>query len=289
MPNRMRNHPPHSAMISPEAEALADQAPGRDMTQPLAEIRARLRADNESTGAAILKASGVTLSERTIASVRCMVVTPPEPRTDRKLIYLFGGGFALGNPFEDLPISARLAEKTGAEVIVPHYPLAPEYPYPAALDACTSVISSVLAETPEACLCGESAGGNLALAALHRLRAIHGPQPRALALLSPFVDLLNTGDSGRADRDPFLNQSEIEFFRSCYVPETADLTEAEISPVYGQFDSDFPPGFITSGTRDHLLNGFLRLDRLLEPQGQIAPTIGKDGDGSIYPIPKGRL
>ncbi|WP_170327746.1 alpha/beta hydrolase [Ruegeria arenilitoris] len=263
-----KDHPsPTFTLISPEAEAFAAQAPNRDLSQPLDDLRAMLRKESEQGCMSVVEKTGITLSEQTIAGVPCMVITPPEPRMGRKLVYLFGGGFTLGSPFEDLPISASLAAKTGAVVIAPHYPLAPEHPHPAALDACTAVISSVLAETPGACLCGESAGGNLALAALHQLRETHGPQPKALALLSPFVDVINPGDSGRADRDPFLNQSEIEFFRSCYMPQNADPTHPDISPIYGSFDADFPPVFLTSGTRDHLLSGCVRLDHLLREAG----------------------
>lgn len=261
------HHSPAFGLISPEAEALAAQAQSRDLSLPLDAIRTKLREESKPGCALVIAKTGVTLSQQKIAGVQCMVITPPDPRVGRKLVYLFGGGFTLGSPFEDLPISASLAAKTGAVVIAPHYPLAPEHPYPAALDACIAVISSVLAETPGACLCGESAGGNLALAALHRLRAADGPQPKALALLSPFVDLLNPGDSGQADRDPFLNQSEIAFFRSCYAPQNTDLTQPGISPVNGPFGPDFPPVIMTSGTRDHLLSGCVRLDHLLRAAG----------------------
>ncbi|WP_170361985.1 alpha/beta hydrolase [Ruegeria arenilitoris] len=258
---------PAPAAISAKAASYAEQAAIRDLTQPLPEMRAMLREDYADSCTAAVEMSGVALSDETIGGVRCMVITPAEPRPGRRLVYLFGGGFTLGSPFEDLPISAWLAAKTGAVVIAPDYPLAPEAPYPAALDACTAVISSVLAETPGACLCGESAGGNLALAAVHRMRANGVPLPTALALLSPFVDLQNNGDSGLADRDPFLNQSEIDFFRDCYVGKDVDLTAPDVSPIYGPFDADFPPVFLTSGTRDHLLSGCVRLDRLLRQAG----------------------
>lgn len=258
------------ASISAEAAALADETekqPGRDMTQPVAEIRATARATYAPASNAVVEATGVTLSERDVAGVSCMVINPPEPRPGRRFVYLFGGGFTLGSPFEDLPISAPLAAKTGAQVIAPHYPLAPEHPFPAALDACTAVIAGVLAETPDACLCGESAGGNLALGSVHRLRADGQALPRALALLSPSVDMADPGDSGQADRDPFLRASDTRFFRSSYIPEGNDLTDPGLSPIYGSFDAGFPPSIVTTGTRDYLLSGCVRLDRVLREAG----------------------
>jgi acetyl esterase/lipase len=158
------------ATISPEAETLVAQGlamAGRDMSQPISEIRSTLRKAYVPSSNAVVDATGVSLSERRIEGVTCMVIDPPSLRTNRGFIYLFGGGFAVGSPLEDLPISAKLAAKTGARVIAPEYPLAPENPYPAALNSCAEVISAILDENPKACLCGEPAGGNLALAAVH--------------------------------------------------------------------------------------------------------------------------
>ena len=262
--------PQDVAVISEAAKALADHAAatsGRDMSRPVSEIRCSSRAACASACNAAIEATGVTLSERVISDVTCMVIDPPEPRSKRQIVYLFGGGFTLGSPFEDLPISASLSAKTGAQVIAPEYPLAPEHPYPAALDACTNVIASILEEAPGACLCGESAGGNLALAAVHRLRAENHPQPKALALLSPAVDMVDSGDSGRANRDPFARSADSEFFRSCFIPDGADLADPGLSPIYGPFDAGFPPVMLTTGTRDIMLSGCVRLDRVLREAG----------------------
>ncbi len=257
-------------MISEAARALADQAaaaPGRDMSRPVSEIRESARAACASRCNAAVKATGVALSERVISGVTCMVIDPPGPHSSRQIVYLFGGGFTLGSPFEDLPISASLSAKTGARVIAPEYPLAPEHPYPAALDACARVIASILADAPGTCLCGESAGGNLALAAVHRLRAENNPQPRALALLSPAVDMVDSGDSGLANRDPFARASDAGFFRSCFIPDDVDLADPGLSPIYGPFDAAFPPVMLTTGTRDIMLSGCVRLDRVLRESG----------------------
>lgn len=262
--------PQDVAVISEAAKALAAQAaetPGRDMSRPVWEIRESSRAASASASNAAVKATGVTLCERVISDVTCMVIDPPRRRSNRQIVYLFGGGFTLGSPFEDLPISASLSAKTGARVIAPEYPLAPEYPYPAALDACANVIASILADEPGVCLCGESAGGNLALGAVHRLRADSRPQPRALALLSPAVDLADFGDSGLADRDPFVRAADAEFFHSCLVPDGVDLADPGLSPINGHFDDGFPPVMLTTGTRDFMLSGCVWLDRVLRQAG----------------------
>lgn len=266
----MDNPTRNVALISQEAQALVRQtiaSSGLDLSLPVTDLRDRMRDANTPASNAVLKSTGVTLSERMVGGVSCMIIEPPEPHPERVIVYLFGGGFTVGSAFEDLPISARLAVKTGATVISPDYPLAPERPYPAARDACVSVLSSVLDETPQTCLCGESAGGNLALASLLKLRAENLAVPKAIALLSPVADLSNTGDSGLADRDPFLKPSDLSFYRANYAPKSADLTEPGLSPIYGSFDERCPPVFITTGTRDHLLSGCVRLDRVLRDTG----------------------
>lgn len=231
----------------------------------------RFRADAEQEGAALARAATerhrVSLSERVIAGIPCQIITPSMPHDGRTVVYLFGGGFTVGSPQLDLPISAALADYARAQVIAPAYPLAPEAPYPAAPDACAAVARAVLAQYPDAVIAGESAGGNLALVTALRLRAENGPMPGALALLSPAVDLAQTGDSVETDRDPFLRKADMAFFERCYLPAGTDRHRPDISPIYGDFGPDFPPVFITSGTRDLLLSGCVRLDRVLRDNG----------------------
>ncbi|MCV6584647.1 MAG: alpha/beta hydrolase [Marinibacterium sp.] len=256
--------------ISAEAAAVLAEAaaqPPRDWSKPVTQMRAESRATYAPACEAVVRDLGVALSEQDIGGQPCMVIDPPMVLGNRRMVYLFGGGFTLGSPFEDLPISATLAVQTNAQVIAPYYPLAPEHPYPAALNACTDVLRAVLAETPGACLAGESAGGNLALAATLRLRQADDPVPRALALLSPATDMGGFGDSADADRDPFIAIADSEFFHRAYLPEGADLTDPGLSPIWGSFDADFPPVFTTTGTRDLLMSGCVRLDRVLREAG----------------------
>ena len=251
-------------------EALA--GPARDMTGPLSQIREQVLAEYRPAGDAIVAKTGVSVSETTVADVTCMVIDPPAPHPTRKIVYAFGGGFVLGSPFEDIPISATLAVLTGAQVICPHYPLAPENPFPAGLEACIAVAQDVLSKHPNTCLVGESAGGNLALATALRLKGIGVSLPRALALLSPAADMQDWGDSHLADRDPFLRANDMTFFQDLYLPKADVGQNPDISPIYGAFDASFPPVITTTGTRDMLLSVCVRLDRVLREAG-VASTL----------------
>lgn len=257
--------------ISAAADKLARQAArqaARDFTsQPLPEFRAMQETDGAPLSAAAVERHGVRLSEVEIASINCLVIDPAEVQGDRRIVYLFGGGFTVGSPTLDLPISAALAAHTGAQVICPYYPLAPEHPFPAARDACGKVSREILRQFPNTALVGESAGGNLALSVVHHLRASGGPTPCALALLSPAADLTGLGDSIKADRDPFLRAQDMGFFNGCYLPDDVALTDPGVSPIRGHFDTSFPATFITSGTRDMLLSTCVRLDRVMRDAG----------------------
>ena len=262
---------PGPAHVSPQAAALMAQAatrPRRDFTRPMPDLRAEGRAYAAPFSEAAVARAGVTVTQTRISGLDALVIDPPARKGTRRILYFFGGGFVLGSPFEDLPIAAALAAGTGAQVIAPAYPLAPEHPFPAAYDACTEIARAVLSETPDTALAGESAGGNLALGVTQALRAGGGPQPVALALLSPGADTSGRrGDSYEADRDPFIRSEDSGAFRARYLPPGTDARDPRASPIFGGFGPDFPPTMITTGTRDLLLSVCCRLDRVMRESG----------------------
>jgi len=264
----MSKHSP--AAISPEAEAFlaaGDLTANNSMSDmSMAEIRAAALEAYRPACEQAVKQHGVVCTEVEIGGVKCMQVAPPTKIAERQILYIFGGGFVQGSPFEELPITAFLSAKLGAKILCPQYRLAPEHPSPAALDDVTAVADALLAENPGTLLAGESAGGNLALALAHRLRAQGKPVPKAIAALSPATDLSHSGDSVEADRDPFLLAARIPEVRAAYLPDH-DPTDPEISPIYGKFDVDFPPTLVTTGTRDLLLSGCVRLARIMREAG----------------------
>lgn len=231
-------------------------------------VRRQTRQAAVTVSNAAVKSHGVLISELQIAEVPVMVIDPSVRQGNRTLLYLFGGGFTLGSPFEDLPISAALAAKTGAQVIAPDYRLAPEHPYPAALDDIEAVASAVLQDNPRALLAGESAGANLALALTHRLRTKAAAVPGALALLSPPTNFADQGESAKPENhcDPTLSPKRTRQVEAAYIGDQS-LQNPELSPIYGQFDASFPACFITTGTRDMFLSSSIKLDRVLRQSG----------------------
>ena len=123
--------------------------------------------------------------------VPCEWINAPESRVDRVLFYIHGGAFVLRFPNLHAALAGRWCRRLGSRALMVDYRLAPEHPYPAALDDCVAAYRWLLARasTPrEIVVGGDSAGGNLALAILHRLKAAGDPLPRCAVLLSPVVD-----------------------------------------------------------------------------------------------------
>ena len=201
-----------------------------------------------------------------IGGVACLEITGPESASNASsgagtVLYCFGGGHTVGSPEEDIVIAAPLAVEADARVVAVRYPLAPEHPYPAAVDAVEAVYRGLLDEIGDGplVLAAESAGGNLVLALMQRVRTAGLAMPRALALLSPWGDLGFTGDSQRTDRDPTLRMGngELQVMADMYRGEAA-VDDPMVSPIHADF-SGFPPTLITTGTRDLLLSDGVRI------------------------------
>ncbi len=243
--------------ISPEAQAfLADNLPVepfRLSRSTIAETRRQLGQIYRVEARAAARAHGVRLSRADLGGVESLRIAAPGPEVQQgtpRLFYLFGGGFVTGEPEHDLPISAALAAQTGAAVLSPRYRLAPEHPCPAALDDVLTAWRAFVREGGTFWLAGESAGGGLALALLQRARAEGLPQPAAVALMSPWVDLSLSLPSLNDGHDPTFTRANLQQAARLYAGG-ADPASPSLSPLFGPLDG-LPPVVITTGSRDIL-------------------------------------
>ena len=239
--------------------------PGRSAAE-LPELRAAAKSLAIADSLRILGTSGVSTRDTVVGGVPCLELLPDGSAAAWPVLYGFGGGFVQGSPIEDLPIAAPLCAATGARIVIPEYRLAPEHPWPAAVDDGFAVYRT-MAEGPFA-IVGESAGGNLALSLMLRAREERVPLPGAAALLSPWCDLRNSGDSlGFNDgRDPTLDASSSWQAARHYAGQNC-VDDPCISPVNGDFDAGFPPFVITTGTRDLHLSQSVQLSQVLRDSG----------------------
>jgi monoterpene epsilon-lactone hydrolase len=185
--------------------------------------------------------------------------------SDGVYIDLHGGALVFGGG-DACRISARLqADLHGMVCYGVDYRMPPDHPYPAALDDCMAVYRHVLANHPASnvVIGGRSAGGNLAAAMVLRARDEGLPLPGALVLLSPELDLTESGDSFQVNRTVDLVLPNPLMPINLLYANGADLSDPYLSPLFGDFAPGFPPTFLQSGTRDLFLSNAVRMHRAL--------------------------
>jgi epsilon-lactone hydrolase len=179
-------------------------------------------------------------------------------RPDRTLLYLHGGAFVMGSPDSYRSRAVRLSYRCNAEVLVPDYRLAPEHPFPAALEdalAAWRVLGAVAPGRP-ALLVGDSAGGGLALSLMVRLRDLGEPPPRGAILLSPWANLTD-GASVGTHRDLWLGLDHLRRWARHYVGD-ADPRDPLVSPACADL-SGLVPMLVLAGEDEALAEEIRRL------------------------------
>ncbi len=195
-------------------------------------------------------------------------VMPKDERRSGVILYLHGGGYTCGNLEYAKGFAATLASQCGVRVFCAAYRLAPENPYPAAVDDALEAYRYLLKKgyaPQQILLCGESAGGGLIYALCLRLRQENMELPCGLIGISPWVDLTGSGKSYETNRDndPSLTQELLEFYAKCY---TTDPTDPLCSPVFGDL-TGFPPSLLFAGGDEILLDDARALHEKLVQSG----------------------
>lgn len=185
--------------------------------------------------------------------IRSRDAAAPEEGT---ILYLHGGSYLFGSPRTHADTLARLALATGRPVLAPEYRLAPEHPYPAQLDDALAALRGLEAigiPRDRVVIAGESAGGNLALAVALALRDAGEPQPNALALVSPWLDLTSSADSHHRNLaydygTPEMLRAQARRFASGLPLDDPRLSIGRVDPT------GIAPTFLQVGTAELLLD-----------------------------------
>ena len=182
------------------------------------------------------------------------------------ILHCHGGGYSTGSSLYARTLTSKLAESTSMDVLCFDYRLAPEHPYPAATEDAMKVWDYLMLlgyGARDIILTGDSAGGNLALSLVLKLKEQGRLLPRGIVLMSPWTDLTSSGKSfeTKAEVDPVLDRDYIDRMVAAYAPDM-DLKQPLISPLFGDFEG-FPPVYIQVGENEILLSDSLRLHQAL--------------------------
>ena len=263
-------------------EALAagpvpDVAAARGSVPADAQAWVRLARERDAAAARAVQRLARRLSVRIeptwVGGVRAYWVRPPEPAAyrGRAMMYLHGGAYVFNAGLAGQAEPVLIAARVGIPVLSVDYRMPPTHPFPAALDDALAAWRGAIEDhAPESmALGGSSAGGGLALALVHRLKALALPLPGALYLGTPWSDLSKTGDSywinEGVDRLLVTYDGALGAAARLYAGGR-DLKDVLISPVYGDF-TGFPPTTLVTGTRDLFLSLTVRVHRRLREAG----------------------
>ncbi len=274
---------PFPSSISPEARANLERMVDADgiprnasYTMPLPHDRAgwtKVKAAADAHYAASLSGLAGTLRARAetirVGDATIHVATPdPFSMPDCAYLDFHGGALVFGGG-EACRVQARIqADQHGVLCYGVDYRLPPEHPYPAALDDAMAAYRHLLQHhaASHVVVGGRSAGGNVAVAMLLRAKDEGLPMPAALILLSPLVDLTESGDSFQVNQmvDVVLPGSLMR--NNQLYADGADLSHPFLSPLFGDL-AGLPPTFLQSGTRDLFLSNTVRMHRALRKCG----------------------
>lgn len=215
----------------------------------------------------------------------------------RTLYYVHGGGYVWGSPETHADLALRLSREMAARVFLPDYRLAPEDPFPAALDDAVAGWRWLLrqdgVEPTATVVAGDSAGGGLTLACLHALRDAMDPLPAAACLIAPWTDLTGTAPSIDANdpHDPVLSAFGVRMTAPAYHGDLP-ADDPRVSPLFADL-SNLPPILIQVGSQEILLDDSRRLAERVSAAGGSAalsvwPKMPHVWHMLAFAVPEGR-
>ena len=271
------------------AEARGGYWPNPDVRTPegLREAREGMSERPAGPGPAPVE----LVAEAEERQVRVRVLEPWSGAPRGVFLEIHGGGFYMGWAARSDARNRRFAEALGIAVVSVDYRLAPEHPFPAALDDLRSTYAWLRGrlDASQIVVMGDSAGGGLALSLVMSLRDRASALPAGLVMMSPWVDLAMRGESyvDRADRDPIETAEVLEWSARAYAGGTS-LTDPRISPRYGNF-AGLPPMMVLVGSEEMMYDDSIGIERRARALGVDVTLDIEPGMPHVYPRFAARL
>jgi salicylate hydroxylase len=231
--------------------------------------------------------AGVSAVEDELGDVRAWRVSAPATPQGHTVLHFHGGGYLIGSAKGSLEYASRLAAAVDGACYTVDYRLAPEHPYPAAIDDAVMAYRALLARGIPAgsiLVSGESSGGGLAVALVLALRNAGDPLPAAILTVAPFADLTLSGPSVKAFNgdDPAANRDLLTFMGASYF-QGHEPTDPLVSPLFGDL-AGLPPLFVTATQGEVLLDDTTRLAERAQKAGVDVTLRLVEDSVHVYPI-----
>jgi epsilon-lactone hydrolase len=278
---------------SHHSEHLADRAAMLAMRtvialQPKADLGPAGRAAFDELMEKTPSAEGITYEAASVGGVPGWWCRPAEAEVGPAILYLHGGAYVVGSARAYRHLAGQIASRANAPAFVTDYGLAPERPFPAAVEDAEAAYRGLAdAGFSRIAVAGDSAGGGLALVMVGRMTRVArdhaAPRPVAVCVISPWTDLALTGGSieSRAKHDPLLSRDALEVARQLYLGQ-ADAKDPRASPMYGE-PTGLPPILLHVGEDEILLDDAQRYADLLAKSGSAAELHIWHGMTHVFP------
>lgn len=268
-------HGQNPADLGPMMRAIKAVHSATDNTSTTPEDLERQRAAQELFGRLVTPSNGIRSDALTVGEIPAEWVSL-EHGHDRRhaVLYCHGGGYTCGQLGYARILASKLALCTGFDVLSFEYRLAPENPYPAAVQDALAMWDYMMYMgygARDVIVAGDSAGGNLALELCLKLKEQGRAQPRGLLLFSPWTDMTASGKSYRLCRslDPLLTMEYIAAVRAAYTGPDADWSKPCYSPLFADLRG-LPPTLVQVGTNEILRSDSERLAEAMYKAGGYA-------------------
>jgi acetyl esterase/lipase len=222
-----------------------------------------IRAGFKAMMAQMVVPDGLRITKTTLGDRPALYVEPGTERRTGTILYFHGGGWVFGSPETALSLTGNLVTRTGFTAYSLDYRLAPEHPFPAAIEDALSAYRALLdsGEDPSTiAFAGDSAGGGLSVTTCLAARDAGLPMPAAIVAFSPGLDATRTGESmdAKAGIDPFFTRESLGHTGAMYLAG-ADPHQPMLSPAVLADLTGFPPMLLQAGTNEVLLDDSTRL------------------------------
>lgn len=239
-----------------------------------------------------LEPEGVTYKSDVLAGVDAVWALPQGADTKQVILYTHGGGFAVGSASSHRKLAAHLAKHLGVTAVVIDYRRAPEHPFPAQLEDSTAVYKELLArgfKAADIVTSGDSAGGNLAIATVLKLRDDGIALPGAVIAFSPWLDMEHVGQTlqTNAATDALVGKAILEAMSGMFLGEKGSRTNPLANPLKADYRG-FPRLYVNAGEVETLLDNAQDLVRIAKAAGVSVTLSVVGGMQHVFPCLAGR-
>lgn len=219
---------------------------------------ANLRSMFDEWSQPTLEPENVCYKSDRLGGVEAIWALPTDADRSRAIVYTHGGGFAVGSADSHRKLAGHLAKALGVTAVLLHYRRAPEQPFPAQIEDAVAAYKALLDKGYDArklSTAGDSAGGNLAIASVLKMRDLGLPLPGSVIAFSPWLDMTLSGATleTNAPTDALVNRGILEAMAGMFLGDKTDPRDPLANPLENNFKS-FPPLYINAGSAETLLS-----------------------------------